>query len=247
MLLDFFRKKPSETSVDCFSSLNVDIHSHLVPGIDDGSDSIETSLALIEGLISLGYKKIITTPHVRPEYFPNTRETILNGFAKLKAAVKKAGLPVELACAAEYFVDYDFEKKLEKEDLLTLPGNHVLIELSTFSPPPNLHDTLFKLRLKGYHLILAHPERYQYFQEEEFQKLKDFGCLFQVNILSLGGHYGKSVKEVSMKFLKRGMVDFLGTDLHHRSHLEGLRKLAADRSFLKLFRQFNFQNASFTG
>lgn len=243
MLFNIFKPLKSKPRHSDFSKLRTDIHSHLVPGVDDGSDSIETSLALIEGLQALGYRKIITTPHIRPEYFPNTQASILEGFSRLKKAVQDAGLGVELGCAAEYFVDFDFQATLEKGDLLSFNGNHVLIEISTFSPPPNLYDSIFKLRIKGYQPIVAHPERYVYYEVGEFQKLKDFGCLLQLNILSLLGHYGKPVKDLANKLLKANLIDFLGTDLHHLRHLESLKKAAQHDSLADLLATKEFKNA----
>ncbi len=246
MLLQFLKRKNATPALADFSALRTDIHSHLVPAIDDGSDSIETSLTLIRGLMSLGYQHIITTPHIRPDYFPNTREIITSNFQKLKAAVKAAGLEVELDVAAEYFVDYEFGTTIEAGDLLTLKGNFVLVEISTFSPPPNLFDSIFKLRIKGYQPVLAHPERYGYYSRpEDFQKFKDFGCLLQVNLLSLSGHYGRPVKETAYKLLKEGLVDFLGTDMHNSKHLENLHRLAANTQIMSLIASQQFKNASF--
>ena len=245
MFLQFLRKKTQAPAVTDFSSLGTDLHSHLVPAVDDGSDSVETSLTLIEGLVSMGYRKIITTPHIRPDYFPNTREIITSGFEKLKTAVKDAGIEVELGVAAEYFVDYDFGATIEAGNLLTLSGNLVLIEISTFSPPPNLFDTIFKLRIKGYQPVIAHPERYVYFKNiEDFQKFRDFGCLLQVNLLSLTGHYGKQVKELALKLLKEELVDFLGTDMHHPRHLESLRQLKTNSHVMEIVGSRTFQNST---
>lgn len=221
------------------------MHSHLVPAVDDGSDSVETSLQLLEGLSKMGYKKVITTPHIRPDYFPNTKESLAAGYAKIKEALGKSGLPIELEYAAEYFVDFDFPKVMENGSLLTFAGNHVLIEISTFSAPPNLFDIVFQLRLKGYQPIVAHPERYVYFQGlSEFEKLKDFGCYLQLNILSLVGHYGKQAKELAHKLLKNNMVDFLGTDMHHARHLESLKNASLDPRLLSLLAGYEFRNAS---
>ena len=247
MLFQLFKKKKTGSSVTDLSFLRTDMHSHLVPGVDDGSDSVGTSLALLEGFVCLGYKKVITTPHVRPDYFPNTSEILTAGFKKLKSAVEASGLDIEVEFAAEYFVDFDFLKKIESEDLLTFSGNHVLIEISTFSPPPNLFDTVFQLRIKGYQPILAHPERYVYYANlEAFEKLKDFGCLFQTNILSLAGHYGKEVKELSNRLLKNGMIDLLATDMHHVRHLESLKQLAStNEKVMKLIHGNQFMNSSF--
>ena len=221
------------------------MHSHLVPGVDDGADVVETSLVMIKGLIGLGYKKIITTPHIRPDYFPNTPDIILAGFKQLKKAVADEGLKIELECAAEYFVDYDFKESIDKGGLLTFNGNHLLIEISTFSPPPNLFETIFQMRIKGYQPIIAHPERYTYYQVSDFTKLKDFGCMLQVNTMSLTGHYGKPVKDLAYKLLKADIVDFLGTDMHHPGHLEVLHKTTKDGSIMNMIANKEFKNATF--
>ncbi len=226
--------------------MQTDMHSHLVPGVDDGADSVEASLTMLEGFAAMGYKKVITTPHIRPDYFPNTKETLAAGFSKLQAALETSDLKIEVEYAAEYFVDFDFLKKLETEELLTFSGNYLLIELSTFAPAPNLYDIVFQLRIKGYQPILAHPERYLYYSDlKDFVKLKDFGCLFQTNILSLAGHYGKEVKDLSHKLLKKGMVDLLGSDMHHVRHLESLKELSMENDkVMKLISNHQFLNST---
>jgi tyrosine-protein phosphatase YwqE len=249
VLFDFSKlKTKKEDTTSDFSFIGVDIHSHLVPGVDDGSDSLDTSLLLVSGLASLGYRRLITTPHIRPGYFPNTRENLTRAFNELKAAVEASGLEVEIALGAEYFVDSNFINTLEKESLLTLSDNYVLIEISTFSPPPNLFDILFQMRIKGYRPILAHPERYFFYSSAgSYEKLKDFGCYFQMNILSLSGHYGKEVREAANRLFKGGMVDFLGTDLHHLRHFELMRKMEAENPrVVKALREASFQNHLFS-
>lgn len=243
MIFQLFKKKIAKPIISDFSVLGTDMHSHFVPGVDDGSDSIETSLTMIRGMIELGFKKIITTPHIRPDYFPNTRETILTGFEKLKQAIINEGLNIELECAAEYFVDYEFREIIDKEKLLTFSGNHLLMEISTFSPPPNLFDSIFQMRIKGYQPVIAHPERYGYYQLHEFSKMKDFGCLLQVNTMSLTGHYGKPTKELAMKLLKADLVDMLGTDMHHPGHLEVLQKSTKDGAVMNLIAGRQFLNS----
>ncbi|MEY3368411.1 MAG: hypothetical protein RI973_1566 [Bacteroidota bacterium] len=249
MFFELFKRKGKEENITSdFSFIGIDIHSHLVPGVDDGSDSMETSMLLLGGLASLGYRKLITTPHIRPGYFPNTRENLSQAFHELKAAVEASDLEVEIALGAEYFVDSDFINTIEKESLLTLSDNYVLIEISTFSPPPNLFDILFQMRIKGYRPILAHPERYLYYSSaENFEKLKDFGCSFQMNILSLAGHYGKEVRDSANRLFKGGMIDFLGTDMHHLRHFELLKKLEAEAPrVMKALREGSFQNHLFS-
>lgn len=245
MIFQLFKRKISKPLISDFSILGTDIHSHLVPGVDDGSDSLASSFHMIKGLIELGYNKIITTPHIRPGYFPNTPKTILTGFTKLKNAVAEAGLAITLDCACEYFVDYEFKEVLEEEELLTFNGNHLLMEISTFQAPPNLYDIIFQMRIKGYQPIIAHPERYVYFGVDEFRKLKDFGCMLQVNTMSLTGHYGKPVKDLAVKLVKADLVDLLGTDMHNARHLEVLKKATTDGNVMNLIAEKKFKNATF--
>ncbi|MFQ5447713.1 MAG: tyrosine-protein phosphatase [Saprospiraceae bacterium] len=245
-MLLFLKKKTTAAATGNFAFLHTDMHSHLVPGIDDGAGSLEDSMNMLRGFSALGYRKIITTPHVRPGYFPNTRKTILEGFEKVETASREAEIDLELECAAEYFVDYGFIDTAEEEGLLTFSGNHVLIELSTFSPPPDVHHTIFQLQVKGYQPVLAHPERYVYYEGvKDFQRLKELGCLFQMNIMSLSGHYGKTVKSFALKLLKSGLIDLFGTDCHRQQHIEELQKIAAHKKTVKLMREAPFRNPEF--
>lgn len=234
-MISFFKKK-SQTLISDFAHLQVDIHSHLIPGIDDGADSMETSLALIQRLQALGYKKLITTPHIMSDLYPNTREDILGGLERVRKAVKEAGIPIEIDAAAEYYMDEQFEDLIKDADLLTLPGNRVLVEMSFVSEPPNLFHHIFKLQTKGYKPILAHPERYVFLKKNfnQYQRLKEYGCEFQLNILSLTGYYGKPTQELALKLLKNKMIDYLGTDLHHERHAERLEQVFQDRRVLEL-------------
>ena len=224
-MFSIFRKRIDVLPAD-FSRLGTDMHSHLVPGIDDGSPDLETSLELIRGMVSLGYTKIITTPHIYPDHYPNSPATILPGHAIVAAAIKEQKIPVEFMAAAEYLMDDRLEELLDSgEPLLTLRDKLVLVELSFVVPAINLKDLLFKLQIGGYQPVLAHPERYLYFGANKgwYDQLKDFGCLFQLNLLSLTGHYGKDCLELAQFLIKKQYIDLLGTDLHHRGHLEMLR------------------------
>ena len=224
-MLSFF-KRFQKTDSD-FKPLVTDMHSHLIPGIDDGSKTIEKSVEYIEGLIDLGYQKIITTPHIMGDHYPNTPKTILSGLEELKAALVKKNISIPISAAAEYFVDDYFVELLDsKTQLLTLPGNRILIEFSTFAPPSNGLETVFRLKTMGYQPVLAHPERYVYYanQFEIFEKLKSTGCELQLNLLSPIGHYGSLQKKLAKQLLKNDLIDFVGTDLHHGGHLDILRK-----------------------
>lgn len=229
-------KKSSPKLISDFAHLQVDIHSHLIPGIDDGADTVETSLALIRRLQGLGYKRLITTPHVMSDMYPNTREDILNGLEKLRQALTASDLDIQVDAAAEYYMDEHFEDIIRNEDMLTLPGNRVLVEMSFVSEPPNLFHYIFKMQTKGYKPILAHPERYIFLKKNfnQYQRLKEYGCEFQLNILSLTGYYGKPTQELALKLLKNKMIDYLGTDLHHERHAERLEQVFEDRRVLEL-------------
>lgn len=240
-------KKEREIIQNDFSFLATDMHSHLIPGIDDGSDSPETSIKLVQHLYDLGFRKLITTPHVMIDHYPNTTATISAGFERLKNAVETAQIPVSLAFAAEYYMDEVFEQNLEKEPLLTISENKVLVEMSFMSAPRNLHQLIFKIQTKGYKPILAHPERYLYFSNEfeQFEQLKDFGCDFQLNLLSILGYYGKGSRDLGLKLLDAGMINLVGTDLHHDRHARALSDLSKDQKLMKLLQlQPNLYNAS---
>lgn len=216
----------TKTSKADFSQLGVDMHSHLLPGIDDGSPNMETSLQLIRGMMELGFKKLITTPHIMWDMYQNTRPVILEKLDQVREAAAKEGLNVEINAAAEYFLD-DYVAGLVKnnEPLLTVSGNKVLTEFSMAYPSHSLKDILFDMQMQGYQPIIAHPERYIYLEQNKdfYEELKDIGCLFQLNILSLGGYYGKTVQELANYLLKKGHYDLVGTDLHSFRHLEALQ------------------------
>ncbi|HKB45892.1 MAG TPA: CpsB/CapC family capsule biosynthesis tyrosine phosphatase [Chitinophagaceae bacterium] len=240
----FSRSKQSKAKVD-FSFLKADMHSHLIPGIDDGSPDIETSLQLIRGMMELGYKKLITTPHIMRDMYKNTRQIILQGLEQLRTAVKAEALDVEINAAAEYFLD-DYVEGLIKnnEPLLTISGNMVLVEFSMAHPSMSLKDILFDLQMQGYQPVVAHPERYSYLgnNKEFYDELKDIGCLFQLNLLSLGGYYGKQVHDLAQYLIKKEYYDLVGTDLHHARHLDALHNPALVFPLRKLFDSGKIRN-----
>jgi protein-tyrosine phosphatase len=223
-MLSFLHKK-SNPSVD-FSDLKTDMHSHLIPGVDDGSPDLETSINLIKDLSELGYKKLITTPHIMWDMYKNTPEIIRPRHEMLKNALHTNGIPVELEVAAEYLIDDHFEKSLDgDEELLCFSGNLILVEFSFVQEPVELKSVLFKLQIKGLQPVIAHPERYLYFgaNREWYSEIKALGCLFQLNILSLSGFYGKAPVELAQYLIKQQYYNLIGTDLHHSHHIELLR------------------------
>jgi tyrosine-protein phosphatase YwqE len=238
-LFSFFKKSPPAGAG--LENLGCDMHSHLIPGIDDGSPDMETSLRLIRGLSELGYHKLITTPHINTDHFRNTPEIILGGRDRVIGEIRERGLTVEFAAAAEYLIDDGFTANLAHSaglaqaaqpqfpSFLPLKDNLILVELSFVVPAINLKQVVFDLQLKGYQPVLAHPERYVYFAGNKgwYDQLRDAGCLFQLNLLSFIGHYGREVRALADHLIKKKYVDYLGTDLHHERHLELLRSSPA--------------------
>jgi protein-tyrosine phosphatase len=223
-MFSFFKKSGTDVSA-MLSLLKTDMHSHLIPGVDDGSPDMDTTIALIKGLQQLGYKKFITSPHIMWDMYKNERETILQKAEEVRTELKKQNIDVEFSAAAEYFMD-DYFSKLLKSDapLLTIKENWVLVEFSFVSEPFDLKQNLFDLEIKGYKPVIAHPERYAFFhsKKEKLHDLYDQGCLLQVNLLSLSGYYGKPVQEMAKYLLKNELVSLFGTDCHHFRHLASL-------------------------
>lgn len=219
-----FRKKNKKIKPD-LSVLHTDMHSHLIPGIDDGSPDMMTSLHLISGMVNLGFKKLITTPHIMQDMYPNKRDDILRKLEPLKLEVRSKGLDVEIIAAAEYFLDDHVTGLLKnKEPLLAISGNMILVEFSMVNPSFGLKEILFEMQMQGYTPVIAHPERYVYLEgnKDFFEELKTIGCLFQLNLLSLTGYYGKNVFEFYQYLAKKNNYDLIGTDLHNSHHLESL-------------------------
>jgi len=221
----FGKKKREEPD---FGWIKTDMHSHMIPGIDDGAQDIQDSLEMIRGLASLGYKKIITTPHVLWEMYPNTPEKITRGLETVQSAMKAASIDITLQAAAEYYIDDHFDEHIRsKAPLLTLSGNLVLVEFSMITAPLELNSIIFELEIQNYQPVIAHPERYVYLtrKKEFFEDLKSAGCFFQLNLLSIAGVYGHAVQELAEYLQKVNYYDYVGTDMHNARHLELLRKV----------------------
>ncbi len=248
----FGKKKKEESKYDHlplpetpdWSVLGADMHSHFLPGIDDGAKDINDSLLLLKTMAELGYKTIITTPHIFVDYHPNTTETIGAALAITQQAIKENNIDITLRAAAEYYLDDYFSQLMDKEPLLAIYNNEVLVEFSMMFEPPDLAQTLFKMQTSGYKPIIAHPERYQFFHRnlDKYRELKDRGCLLQLNMLSIAGYYGAAVKTVAEQLLEKGMYDYCGSDAHHEKHLSVLRAMACSRDYYK-FANYPFLNS----
>lgn len=225
-MFSFFQKKTPLTSI--FTADFVDIHSHFLPNIDDGSKSMDESVALLRRMHGYGIKHIICTPHVMESVWENTSENIQRQLDALNSHLKSIEFnDITVHAAAEYMLDANFDHLLKTEKLRTLKDNYILVELSFLSAPVNLYETLFNIQIAGYKPVLAHPERYSYFHNsmEEYVKLKAAGCLFQMNLLSLSNYYGPKVHAVAIHLLKQQLIDFTGTDTHKQQHLDFLEKI----------------------
>jgi len=233
---NLFSKKDDGLGPIDFSALGTDMHSHLIPGIDDGAKTVEDSVELIRHLHSLGYTKLITTPHVMSDYFQNTPATILGGLEIVRAALKENNIPVEISAAAEYYIDDGFIRKLEEEKLLTFGDNYLLVEVSYINPPDNVRDILFRAQVLGYKPILAHPERYPFWYRslDEYQRFFDMGVILQLNLNSLSGYYGPDAKRIAEKLIEMEIVQALGTDMHHMKHGAFLSKVVHEKSLRRI-------------
>lgn len=206
--------------------LKVDMHSHLIPGIDDGAKTLSDSLELIRELKGFGYSKIITTPHVQLDRYKNTPEIIKSGLDLLKAEIASQSIDIDIEVAAEYLVDDGFLEILRNKKLMTFGNNYVLVELSYFSEPWNLKNVIFECQTEGYNLILAHPERYSYWYNDfsKVQDIYDRGVFLQMNINSLTGWYSPQSKKMAEKLVDANLIKFLGTDTHNPVYLNELHK-----------------------
>ena len=224
-MFGIFKKKEAKREITFdYSSLMVDMHSHVLPGIDDGAKTPEESIILIKKMMDLGIKKIIATPHIMADYYKNTPETINAALAILKAELEKQKIDIALEAAAEHYFDETFEKRIDDGKLMVMGENYVLFELSFISQPPNVLPVVQKLKSLGFRPILAHPERYPYLDIDQFAMLHSWGLNFQLNTISLAGYYGKESKKLAETLIDENLVDFISSDMHHPRHAEALRE-----------------------
>jgi len=242
-MLSFFSKKNKVTDI---SWLGVDMHSHILPGIDDGSPDVKTSLHFVKSLQELGFDQLICTPHIYKELYPNTMETISFAKASLQNEMSEAGISIKLEAGAEYMVDQDFSLN---EPLCSLDQKHLLIEMSYLSESPGISETIFDIEIKGYKPVLAHPERYTFYFKDRsrLKRFKEKGCLLQLNLLSVLGYYGKEVKHLAETLLKEKMYDLAGTDLHHDKHLTTLTQAVQSGRLFDIIGNYNFKNKEIFG
>jgi protein-tyrosine phosphatase len=221
----FFSKNKSVLK-DLIPDNHIDIHSHLLPGIDDGAKTFSDTLSLTRSLMGFGISQFITTPHIIQFVWDNTHEQILSKKETTVLELEKHQITIPFRSAAEYLMDDQFVKLFQSGGLLTLKDNYVLVEMSYINAPIQLYDVLFDLQVAGYIPVLAHPERYLFYHNNfnEYSKLKRAGCLFQLNLLAVVGYYGEGVAKIAEQLLEKGMYDFVGSDVHHDSHIAAFDK-----------------------
>ncbi|MFO7613586.1 MAG: CpsB/CapC family capsule biosynthesis tyrosine phosphatase [Bacteroidales bacterium] len=244
MLKNLFSITAPKKKTTDFSAVKTDMHSHLIPGIDDGARTMEDSLDLVRKMHALGFTKLITTPHIQSEFYKNTPENILSGLEKLREALAAENLPVQIEAAAEYLLDDGFEEKMKNGNLLSFADKFILVEISYYSPPPNLKSSIFNLQCDGYKVILAHPERYSYWFKDfaKYEDLKERGVFFQLNTVSLAGFYPDPVKKFAEKLIEKGMIDFIGSDMHNMNYMNALERSLKEKALGRLIASGKLRN-----
>ena len=230
------------------SFLQADMHSHLLPQLDDGSESMEQTLHYVKEMKALGYKKLICTPHILPDVHNNSPSTILPKLKEVQNVIDKEKIDIIIEAAAEYMVGPEFQQTINNNEEILSFGKQkfVLIEMSYAYPSQNIEQVIFDLMIKGYQPILAHPERYNYLlgQKNAFENFVEKGCLLQMNLLSLTGIYGKPVMQAAEYLMKKKLISFIGTDMHHQGHLSIIKKFATNKKFHQKVQELNLYNKS---
>ncbi len=237
-------EKLSFSSDEKFDLLHtIDLHSHLIPAIDDGVKNLKQSISIIKQLQEMGFKKIITTPNIMRHRFPNSKNAILYRYEILKKELIKYNINIDLQVASEYYYDEHFLELINKKDLLTFGDNYVLFEFSFHVKPIGIAQVVFRLLELGYNPILAHPERYLFFNDiDDYYALKDLGLLFQINLVSLQGFYGKKAKKSAEEIINAGLVDFIGSDIHSEKYVDAFNKALKHKLYPKIFEKNYIKN-----
>ncbi|WP_289062483.1 CpsB/CapC family capsule biosynthesis tyrosine phosphatase [uncultured Zobellia sp.] len=231
-MFQFFNKK--KYLVDYLDGF-IDIHNHLLPGIDDGAKTVDDSIALIKALAELGITHFVATPHIMSNYYPNTKETINASLTELKNALLQNDLKeISIEASAEHMIDDNFENLLENDGVMPMKKSYLLVEMSYLQPPINFDEAIVKTASKRFFPILAHPERYGFLhhRKKRYQEYKDNGILFQMNLLSLSEYYGKEVPKMALELLDNGLIDFVASDIHNLNQLNALKKITLSKKMV---------------
>lgn len=243
---NLFGKKEAETAPADLSVLGTDVHSHFIPGIDDGAQTMEQSMELLTAMAELGYRKVITTPHNMADGYKNTPEIILGGLERVRDEVRRRGIAIEVDAAAEYYLDHELEQKIAARSVLTFGSDLLLFELPFISEPNVLLQVIFQMQTTGYRPVLAHPERYAFWYNDfsKFERLKERGVLFQLNMIALSGAYGPQAKQIAEKLIDAGYYDLVGSDCHSMNHVQAIRNTLTRPYLHKLIASGKLMNAT---
>jgi protein-tyrosine phosphatase len=214
----------------------VDIHNHILPGIDDGAKTVGESIELIKSFSEFGVQNFVATPHIMDNYYPNTSETIHASLEQLKKGLFDNELKhVSFDVAAEHMIDANFESLLDRSEMMPLRKNYLLVEMSYLQPSINFEEAIEKIASKRYFPILAHPERYNFLhmKSSKYKKYKKQGILFQMNLLSLSEFYGRDVQKKALHLLDEGLLDFIASDVHNMNQLQSLKDIKVTNTQLK--------------
>lgn len=233
-MFDFFSR--NKFLVDYLEGF-VDVHNHILPGIDDGAATVEESIGLVRGFGEFGLTKFVATPHIMHNVYPNTPETINEALEELRSALMDNGIrDVSVEAAAEHMIDDNFEAILEKGEIMKLRKEHILVEMSFLQAPINFDQAIGKITSKWMFPVLAHPERYKFLHQRmrKYAGFREQGILLQLNLLSLCDYYDKDVQKMALKLLDEGLINFVASDVHRLEHLEILKETTLPD---KVFRQ----------
>jgi len=237
-LLAKFIDKVKVSKVEFKNPIYVDLHSHLLPGIDDGVKTLEESIEIIKAFKTLGYTTLITTPHIISDSYPNTKTIIQEKLIEVQEALNDENIDIQIEAGAEHYVDMEFLKAIENDELVPFRDKYILFETSYISKPIILEKAIFDMKAKGYIPVLAHPERYQYMYQnmDEYKRIKELGVLFQLNIKSLKSS-STLIYKISLKLIKLGLIDFIGSDVHNMRDIRNLKNILQSNEYQMIFKK----------
>ena len=243
---DLFGKREKALGEADLSVLRCDVHSHFIPGIDDGAQTMDQSMELLTAMAELGYRKVVTTPHNMADGYKNTPEIILGGLERVRDEVRRRGIPVEVDAAAEYYLDHELEQKVADRKVLTFGDNYLLFELPFISEPTVMLSVIFQMQTAGYRPVLAHPERYTFWYNDftKYERLKERGVLFQLNTIALSGAYGLQAKQIAERLIDARYYELLGSDCHSMGHVQAIRNTLARPYLHKLIASGKLLNST---
>ena len=230
-MFNFFRKKAEIKLPYC-----TDVHNHILPGVDHGATDIENALDLIKEQMSMGITRFIFTPHITKSTFENTPDTINAAYAIFKEAIEQSGLDIKFSVSAEYLLDEFSLNQFSNDIFIPMPQEHILLENAFQQERIDLDEIIFDIQTKGFTPIMAHPERFPYYatRKERYKHLHNAGALFQVNLMSFAGYFGRTARSNAEWLLENNLIDFLGSDMHNMQHARIIKEYLQSKDFRKI-------------